>query len=85
MPGPQNITALTFGYVCSKCGLVGTSRLSALGACLLGALLRGTFMPTQIEGTVDDANMTVRLRKVTQHAPAQRVELLSEQTDVIAA
>jgi hypothetical protein len=38
----------------------------------------------QIQRSVDDPDMTERLREIAQHAPGSRIVLLSQKPDVIA-
>jgi molybdate-binding protein len=41
-------------------------------------------LPAQVKRAVDQADMTVSLRKIAQHAATQWIELFGEQTYVIA-
>jgi len=50
-----------------------------------GALFRRALLPTQIERAVDQTGVTIGLRKITQHATGQWIELFREQAHVIAA
>ncbi len=49
------------------------------------ALRRGAHFPAQTQCGVDQAYVTIGLRKISQHAAAQRIKLFSEQPHVVAA
>jgi|SRR6516164_4142594 len=51
----------------------------------LSALFHWPLLPAQIKRAVDDAYVTIRLRKISQHASGLRIELLGQETDVVAA
>jgi hypothetical protein len=42
-------------------------------------------LAAKIQGAVDQANMAIGLRKISQHTTGKRVELFGEQTHVVAA
>jgi hypothetical protein len=42
-------------------------------------------LPAQVKRAVDQADMTVSLREIAQHAASERIILFGEQTHVIAA
>src|ERR1700730_15164785 len=48
-------------------------------------LFRRALLPTQTERAVDQTDMTIGLRKITEHPAAQRTELLSKRAHIIAA
>jgi hypothetical protein len=56
-----------------------------LALATVGSLFRRPLSQAQIKRTVDQPDMAIGLGKVTQHAPGLRIELLGEQTDVVAA
>jgi hypothetical protein len=47
-------------------------------------LLCGSLLPTQIERAIDQADVTIGLRKVAQHAAGRGIDLFREQAHVIA-
>ena len=49
------------------------------------APFRRALLPTQTERAVDQTDVTIGLRKITQHAAGQRIELFREQAHIIAA
>src|SRR5262252_3257586 len=55
------------------------------GPLRLGALLRRARLPGQIKRAIDQADVTIGLRKIAQHAAGQRIELFCEQAHVVAA
>lgn len=50
-----------------------------------GALLRRPHLPAQIERAVDEADMTIGLWKIPEHAASPRVKLFREQAYLVAA
>src|SRR5690242_1130841 len=48
-----------------------------------GTIICRAGLPAQIQGTVDHANVGIRLREIPEHAVRDRVELLGEQTHIV--
>src|SRR5260370_23070586 len=51
----------------------------------LGALLDRAHFPAQTERGVDQTDVAEGLRKIAQHAARERIELLGQQANVVAA
>src|SRR5262245_5204443 len=49
------------------------------------ALFRRALLPTQIERAIDQANVTIGLWKIAQHAASEWIDLFRQQAHVIAA
>lgn len=50
-----------------------------------GTFVQRPRVPTQIRRAIDQANVAVGLRKIAQHAAGDRIDLLGQQADIVAA